>query len=102
MRNQSYLIRSRHQIYYFRWPLPRQIRKKGKTSRMHLCYTAEESGLPTISFNKRDQEIAKTIEKFDQIVARIEAKDYTVKARPIKFCETCDMKHSCDYKNWSC
>lgn len=73
-----------------------------KVSRMHLYYTAEEFGLPTISFNKRDQEIAKTIEQFDQVVARIEAKDYTMSKRPIKLCETCDMKHYCDYKNWSC
>jgi len=32
MRNPSYLILSRHNIYYFRWPLPRQIRQQGKTA----------------------------------------------------------------------
>lgn len=36
MRNPSYLIRSRHQIFYFRWPLPRQIRMRGKTNHVKI------------------------------------------------------------------
>jgi len=36
MRNPSYLIRSRHQIFYFRWPLPRQIRVRGKTNHVKI------------------------------------------------------------------
>lgn len=73
-----------------------------EVNRMHLYYTGEESGIPTISFNKRDQEIAKTIQQFDQVVARIQAKDYAMKSRPVKLCENCDMRYYCDYKNWSC
>lgn len=36
MRNPSYLLLSRHNIYYFRWPLPRQIQATGKTIHVKL------------------------------------------------------------------
>ncbi len=36
MKNPSYLMLSRHNIYYFRWPLPRQIQAKGKTIHIKL------------------------------------------------------------------
>lgn len=42
MRNPTYLIRSRHQIYYFRWPLPRQIRKSGKTNHVKISLQTRE------------------------------------------------------------
>ena len=42
MRNPSYLIRSRHQIYYFRWPLPLQIRKHGKTNHVKISLQTRE------------------------------------------------------------
>lgn len=71
-----------------------------KVSRMHLYYTGEESGNPYITFTKDDKSIGKTIGRFDEIVARIENKDYSMTARPAKLCVNCDMRSYCDNKSW--
>lgn len=71
-----------------------------KVSKMHLYFTGEDSGLPTISFQKNSGSIDKTIETFDGIVERIEKKDFSITARPDKTCVDCDMKAYCDRKNW--
>lgn len=42
MRNPSYLVLSRHNIYYFRWPLPRQIRQQGKTAHVKISLQTRE------------------------------------------------------------
>lgn len=71
-----------------------------KVSRMHLYYTGEDGGNPYVSFSKDNHSIGKTIAQFDEIVNRIEAKDYQISARPPKLCENCDMRAYCDNKNW--
>ena len=65
-----------------------------------LYYTAEGDGNPYITWDKDPQAIEKTIAAFDAIVARIEAKDFAIPARPAKLCENCDMRYYCDAKNW--
>lgn len=40
MRNPSYLMLSRHQIYYFRWPLP--LKQQGKTTHIKLSLDTRE------------------------------------------------------------
>ncbi|MGP9631995.1 ATP-dependent DNA helicase [Halomonas sp. AOP43-A1-21] len=71
-----------------------------KVSRMHLYYTGEDGGNPYVSFTKDERSIGKTIERFDDIVARIEQQDYQIEARPTKLCQSCDMRAYCDSKNW--
>jgi len=71
-----------------------------KVSRMHLYYTGEDGGNPYVSFSKEDRAIGKTIARFDDIVGRIERKDYGISARPAKLCQDCDMRAYCDNKNW--
>jgi len=71
-----------------------------KVSRMHLYYTGEAGGNPYVSFTKDNKSIGKTIAQFDEIVNRIETKDYQISARPPKLCENCDMRAYCDNKNW--
>lgn len=72
-----------------------------RVSRMHLYYTSEGAGNPYISFEKTPRSIAHTIATFDQVVNRIEAKDFSIHARPgEKVCRDCDMKFYCDRKNW--
>lgn len=71
-----------------------------KVSRMHLYYTGEEGGNPYVTFPKDDRAIGKTIDRFDDIVARIERQDYQMTARPAKLCVECDMRAYCDNKNW--
>ncbi|CAH0064235.1 ATP-dependent helicase [Stenotrophomonas maltophilia] len=71
-----------------------------KVSRMHLYYTGEDGGNPYVSFSKDGRAIGKTIARFDDIVARIERQDYQIAARPVKLCQSCDMRSYCDNKNW--
>jgi DNA helicase-2/ATP-dependent DNA helicase PcrA len=71
-----------------------------KVSRMHLYYTGEEGGNPYVSFSKDDRAIGKTIARFDEIVARIEGRDFRIPERPTRLCTDCDMRAYCDNKNW--
>ena len=71
-----------------------------KVSKMHLYFTGETNGLPTISFNKNTSAIEHTIEDFDRIVGKIESKNYSLKARPDKTCVDCSARAYCDRKNW--
>jgi DNA helicase-2/ATP-dependent DNA helicase PcrA len=69
-------------------------------SKMHLYYTSEESGNPYITFPKDDRSIDRTITTFDQVVHRIEGKDFQIPERPTKLCKGCDMRFYCDAKTW--
>ena len=69
-------------------------------SRMHLYFTGETQGLPTISFSKNTGAIEKTISAFDQVVDRIEKHNYQMSERPHKVCQYCDMRSYCDRRNW--
>jgi DNA helicase-2/ATP-dependent DNA helicase PcrA len=71
-----------------------------KVSKMHLYFTGVESGVPTISFEKDGSAIDSTVKVFDDIVNRIESKDFGIAERPTKTCVDCDMKAYCDRKNW--
>lgn len=66
-------------------------------SAMHLYYTAEDTGVPTITFSKSTRSINQTIADVDGIVQRIEQKDYNIPCRPGgKTCANCDIRHYCD------
>lgn len=71
-----------------------------QVSRTHLYYTSEETGNPYISFEKDSGSINATIQTFDQVVQRIEEKDFAIPARPAKLCGDCDIRFYCDRKNW--
>lgn len=71
-----------------------------QVSKTHLYYTSEEAGNPYITFEKDNRSIEKTIRTFDNVVQRIEAKDFAIPARPTKLCNDCDMRSYCDRKNW--
>lgn len=72
-----------------------------KVSKMHLYYTGETAGSPYVSFDKNERSIQDTVQKFDQVVRRIETKDYRMCARPDHLCNECDMRHYCGRKNWT-
>ena len=71
-----------------------------QVSKTHLYYTSEEAGNPYVTFDKDSRSINKTIQTFDDVVHRIEEKDFAILARPTKLCEACDMRHYCDMKDW--
>jgi DNA helicase-2/ATP-dependent DNA helicase PcrA len=71
-----------------------------QVSKMHLYYTSAENERPEISFDKHQGHLEETIQTFDEVVRRIEQKDFSIAARPDKACKECDMKSYCDAKNW--
>ena len=42
MRNPSYLIRSRHNIYYFRWPVPPYLQESGRSRHIKVSLRTRE------------------------------------------------------------
>lgn len=67
-----------------------------RVSKMHLYYTGEESGSPWVTFERSEVKIANTIKEIDNVVARIERRDFSVKERPKAQCRHCDMRFYCD------
>lgn len=73
-------------------------RTNHKVSKMHLYYTAEKDGLPTISYERRNADIPKTIATFDGVVTKIEARNFDMSAikKTEKLCGSCDMRFHCN------
>lgn len=71
-----------------------------QVSKTHLYYTSEDTGNPYISYDKDNRSISKTIRTFDNIVHRIETKDFAILSRPVELCRDCDIRYYCDRKNW--
>ena len=69
-----------------------------KVSKMHLYYPKEEDGNPRITFPYKEQNIAQTIASFDEIVKKIESKDFSMRGvcKTEKHCSECDMRFYCN------
>lgn len=66
-----------------------------KISKMHLYFTGENDGVPTISFEYNNKAVAKTVKSFDKTVHKIMNKDFTAKTRDKKTCQNCDFRYYC-------
>lgn len=66
-----------------------------KVSKMHLYYTGEKSGIPTITFENKKDDINETIIEFDKIVNKIECKEYKQKSKSQTICDNCDLRFFC-------
>ena len=64
-------------------------------SKMHLYYTGEENGEPTVTFEKSQDAIDKTISEFDKVIVKIQNHDFSTKAKNKKSCLNCDMRYYC-------
>ena len=65
-------------------------------SKLHLYYTGEKDGSPYVSFAMDPTSVARTVAGFDDVVERIEGRAFEIAERPVKLCESCDMKDYCD------
>jgi len=71
-------------------------KKTGKTvSKMHLYYTGADEEVPTITFEKDQCSIEHTIQEFDDIVCRIQARDFSCRTKEQNTCNSCDFKFYC-------
>ena len=85
--------RYRRQLETYAYLVEEKIGKK--VSKMHLYYTGEENGIPTITFDKSSDSIDSTIKEFDRVVAKIQSKDFTGRAKDKNLCSNCDMRYFC-------
>lgn len=70
-----------------------------KVSAMHLYYPKEENGNPRISYRYQKQNIENTIEAFEEVVEKIEKKDFSMEGvrRNEKHCSDCDLRFYCNF-----
>ena len=74
--------------------------KTGKeVSKMHLYYTGDDSGEPTVSFVKSKEAIETTIKEFDKVVEKIQNHEFSTEAKNKKSCLNCDMRYYCKKVN---
>lgn len=66
-----------------------------KVSKMHLYYTGEDDGVPTITWPYTQTAVEATVEVFDEVVHKILDKKFTTRAASLKTCEECDFKNYC-------
>ncbi|MEP2771670.1 MAG: ATP-dependent DNA helicase [Fulvivirga sp.] len=71
-------------------------------SKMNLYYPKEEEGNPNIPFRFDRDKINETISTFDQVVSKIENKDFNLGsvAKTEKQCGECDMRFHCNPKQY--
>lgn len=66
-----------------------------KVSKMHLYYTGEENGVPTITYPYTKTAIDGTVAAFEDTVHKIMRKEYKHCASDIKVCKNCDFRFYC-------
>lgn len=66
-----------------------------KVSKMHLYYTAEEEGVPTITYPYQKTAIEGTMAAFDDTVHKIMKKDFHKCSDNPKICKNCDFRYYC-------
>lgn len=66
-----------------------------KIDSMKVYYTSEKDGNPYIVFRRDEEHIKKTLRKFDDIVEKIENKDFNRGCNDMKVCGSCDLRYYC-------
>lgn len=69
-----------------------------KVSRMHLYYTGESDGVPTITYPYKKSAVEGTMAVFDDTVKKIMKKDFHRCADDPKVCAGCDFRFYCHNK----
>ncbi len=73
--------------------------RTGQTvTKMHLYYPKVEDGNPRITFNYQSHNIETTISSFEDVVKKIEKKDFSMEGirKSEKHCSDCDMRFYCN------
>ena len=66
-----------------------------KVSKMHIYYTGEDSGTPTITYPYTKSAVEGTMAVFDDTVHKIMKKDFRRCAKDPKVCNACDFRFYC-------
>lgn len=87
------LERYRRQLNVYAYLIEERTGKK--VSKMHLYYTGEDDGLPTITYPNSRTSIEGTMLAFDDIVHKIMNKEYKTTCNSAKICDSCDFRFYC-------
>lgn len=90
------LERYRRQLHIYAHLVEEHTGKK--VSKMHLYYTGEDSGVPTITYPYTKTAVEGTMAVFDDTVKKIMKKDFHRCADDIKVCANCDFRFYCKNK----
>lgn len=86
----------RRQLYIYAHLI--EERTGQKVSKMHLYYTGEENGVPTITFPYTKSAVEGTMAVFDDTVHKIMKKDFHRCADDANVCRNCDFRFYCKNK----
>lgn len=87
------LERYRRQLHIYAYLV--EQRTGEKVSKMHLYYTGEKDGLPTVTFPYTKTAIEGSIAAFDETARKIMKKDFSGCAENSKVCAECDFRFYC-------
>lgn len=87
------LERYRRQLHIYAYLV--EQRTGQKVSKMHLYYTGEESGIPTITYPYTKSAVEGTMAAFDDTVVKIMKKDFNHCADNLNTCRNCDFRFYC-------
>ena len=83
----------RHQLDIYAYLVENQDHKKRPVLRVSLYLTSRDKH-PVLTLQRRDKDL--NMEPFNQMVKKIEARDFDMAKRPEKICQTCEMTSYCD------
>ena len=95
-KDREQLERYRRQLHLYAYLV--EERTGQKVSKMHLYYTGEENGVPTITYPYTKSAVEGTMAVFDDTVHKIMNKEFNHCAQNIKVCDECDFRHYCRNK----
>lgn len=90
------LEKYRRQLHIYAYLVEERTGKK--VSKMHLYYTGEENGVPTVTFPYTKTAVAGTIAAFDDTVHKIIHKNFSKCADDSNICRNCDFRFYCGNK----
>ena len=96
VKDRKQIERYRQQLHIYAYLVEERTGKK--VSKMHLYYTSEESGIPTISFPYQKASITNTVASFDATVQKILRKDFSDRTNNMRTCQNCDFRFYCKNK----
>lgn len=92
-KDREQLERYRRQLHIYAHLVEERTEKK--VSKMHIYYTGEDSGVPTITYPYTKSAVEGTMAAFDDTVKKIMKKDFRRCAEDPKVCNTCDFRFYC-------
>lgn len=93
VKDREQLERYRRQLHIYAHLV--EERTGQKVSKMHLYYTGEDDGVPTITYPYTKSAVEGTMAVFDDTVYKIMKKDFHRCAKDPKVCNACDFRFYC-------